>query len=183
MQFPLAFLLEGSVSWNVPLICAIIGAVLLGTGILGNGVKVKEIELPKLDTPSRVIAGVVGGVLLGISIWLVIVPSTPKTSANDNPIPLPIKSSCRTPPSINNPNKQTPLNIVFANVGTIPLKVFWIDLKGNKAQPFDLVAGASQPETSYEGHQWVIEDVDGKCVSTFKVLDHAATVNVSAGTD
>jgi hypothetical protein len=177
MQIPLAFLLEGSVSWNVPLICAIIGAVLLGTGILGNGVRVKEIELPKLDTPSRVIAGVVGAVLLGISIWLVIVPSTSKTS--DNSIWLPIKSSCRTPPSTNNPNKQTPLNIVFVNVGTIPLKVFWNDLNGNKTQPFGLVAGGTQPEISYEGHQWVIEDVDGKCVSTFKVLDHDATVNVS----
>lgn len=179
MQIPLAFFLEASVPWNVPLICAIIGAVLLGTGILGNGVKVKEIELPKLDTPSRVIAGVVGAVLLGISIWLVIAPSTNKTSGPNDPIPLPKKSSCHTPPSVRNPINPNPLNISFRNVGTIPLKGFWVDTNGNKGLPFTLGPGDSQAETTYQGHQWVFEDTDGKCISTFAVPDHDATVTVN----
>jgi len=199
MQIPAA-ILEGSFAWNVPLICAVIGGVLLGTGILGNGIKIKEIELPKLDTVSRFIAGVVGAILLGISVWLVVIPPISKApaSAQDHKEPEPAEpskppegqksavalkkqSSCHTTRSLQHPIKADSVRVTFSNVGATPLKGFWVDFDGNKAMPFELLAGDTLAETSYLGHQWVFEDADGKCVSTFTVPDHDADVQIGGG--
>ena len=56
----------------------ILGCALLGIGAVGGGVKVKELEVPSLRKGTRILSGIVGVFLIGLSLLL----SPPKWLGN-----------------------------------------------------------------------------------------------------
>ncbi|HFD87568.1 MAG TPA: hypothetical protein ENJ35_07825 [Gammaproteobacteria bacterium] len=62
---------------GVSAIIAIGGIVLLLIGVLGGGVTAKEIQIPPISTPRRIVSSLTGILLLGISIYLSMIAPTP----------------------------------------------------------------------------------------------------------
>jgi hypothetical protein len=85
---------------HLPEILGIAGCVALLIGIFGGGVKAKEIEVPKISTLPRILSCIIGGLLIGVSIWLFTYP----------PIPIPsIPTETVTPGSISTVSAFTPI--------------------------------------------------------------------------
>jgi regulation of enolase protein 1 (concanavalin A-like superfamily) len=97
---------------NLQIILAIAGSVALLVGLFGGGVKAKEIEVPKIATGSRVLSGLVGAVLIWISIQLPnYLPGTDVPTATPDPTQAPILSRLPTePPSSSYSPTATPTN-------------------------------------------------------------------------
>ena len=55
---------------NVPVVLAIVGGVALLLGVLGGGIEAEKIKIPSLPLIVRIIAGTIGVILIGVSIWL-----------------------------------------------------------------------------------------------------------------
>ena len=53
---------------NSETILLIVGAVLIVTGVIGGGIEVKELKIPQVKVPTRVLAIVVGIVFLGMGL-------------------------------------------------------------------------------------------------------------------
>lgn len=55
---------------TLQIVLAIAGSIALMIGLFGGGLKAKEIEIPTLARGQRILSGLVGIALIGVSIWL-----------------------------------------------------------------------------------------------------------------
>jgi hypothetical protein len=58
-----------SLFMSVPIVLSIAGVIILLIGIMGGGIKAKEIEIPPIPAKVRIIASLVGVILIWIAIW------------------------------------------------------------------------------------------------------------------
>jgi hypothetical protein len=83
---------------DVPVVLAIAGVVALLIGFLGGGIRARELEIPSIPTPARVIVSLGGMIFLGLAIWL----SAPGRFTPPEPTVLPVDTA--TPPSTETPS-------------------------------------------------------------------------------
>jgi hypothetical protein len=96
---------------SVPVVFAVAGIVALFLSVWGGGIKAKEVEIPQSSSMARLIVGVVGLILIGISIWLIL-----PTPLNNVSQPLPTVPILDTPTApLRTPN---PTTIIFTE--TLP---------------------------------------------------------------
>src|SRR5690242_13111337 len=102
---------------DVSAVIAVIGGVALLVGIFGGGVKIKEAEIPTVNTWIRVTSAITGIILITISIFLANKPAnpTPSTNTSINPTDriLPV---IETTPTVS----HTPTEFIQLVVATTP---------------------------------------------------------------
>lgn len=64
---------------TVPVVLAIAGVIALLVGVLGGGIKAKELEIPSVSPNIRIIASVIGLILVSVAVWLSLPAGTSPT--------------------------------------------------------------------------------------------------------
>lgn len=80
------------------------------------------------------------------------------TVAAAGPIDCPARGTIRS----KNSNVAATLHI--ANSSKWPVKIYWLDYKGNRKFYADLPKGADYRQSTYVGHPWIAVNPRGKCV-------------------
>jgi hypothetical protein len=167
MIFLVMLLLDTDGFWTPPVICLVFGAILVTAAIFGGGIKIKEVEIPKLNTFSRALAGIVG---IGMVVYGIKATNKQGQSSpvNDNQIkPL----SCSLASSLKSASTTGDTSILFMNGTDRRVKGFWIDFNGKTQQYFTLGPKDQSDDhikqKTYEGHPWLIEDEEGHCLAVF----------------
>jgi hypothetical protein len=110
----------GRYTMDVPVVLAIAGVVALIIGFLGGGIRAKEIEIPSIPTPARVIVSIGGIAFIALAIWL----SSPSTFTPSEPTALPVAAATASNtvmPSITETETSAPPEAQETPVATLDL--------------------------------------------------------------
>ena len=76
-------------------------------------------------------------------------------------------SSCSTERSSRSARTTQAVNATFTNQTKEPLTVYWLDFDGKRQKWFDLAAGQTLRQPTYDGHLWLVAKPNGQCVAIF----------------
>lgn len=70
--------------------------------------------------------------------------------------------------------------VIFRNNRTTPVRVYWIDFKGKKAQQFTIAPGSRERRLTFAGHSWLVTDDKGASLGHFVASDTLAWADIPA---
>jgi hypothetical protein len=71
---------------------------------------------------------------------------------------------CKVEGRVHSLVSEESLQVEFANRGSLPLSMFWLNFEGARVHYFDLAPGESYEQQTYVSHPWIAIASDGRCV-------------------
>lgn len=108
-------------------------------------------------------------ILATLALWAGTISATAMPNDPDNK---PRGLNCPAPGSVRSLNSAQPTNIQFVNSSGRPLKIYWLDYKGQRKFYKDLNVGQSYRQKTYMTHPWIAVDGRGNCMGTVMQAAH-----------
>ena len=99
-------------------------------------------------------------------------PPTPTPTATRTRVPLPdlpelSPASCSSLAGARSQNDNNPTSILFINLSSQPVKLYWIDYAGAPQLVATLQPGASLQVSTFVSHKWLVTNSAGTCLGVY----------------
>lgn len=85
----------------------------------------------------------------------------PAPSAGLTPL---TEQACSQEPTLRSIDGSVPTSVQFVDVSSQPVRVYWLNYKGQRVLYHELAAGAQYVQQTYVTHPWVVTDQNGLCL-------------------